>query len=481
MFSPQTLFDGFDPDMFVKDPAYCAVEVGRIRSWALVGASDRSKFKNAIVQALSTLGPQMFVQNMDTFLARLNHRRDEFARMLTLEYDDVWKANNIQTEMGAILGQQKTVATLAATGQATTPYLSQTAGWRRGAPSAYTSNRLVQPESANPYEPSAVYARASQALEPSRPTYTYMTVPGKDKIPDTEAGPNPRSAKLDNSLFSGPAKLDSSLFSMDFLTEPTLKAKPTQRFEPKPKPPAEPDTVAIEALISQAKNEAVREFKDSMVAPGAGLMGNITGRFMKIKAILEENYHVWTEVTGQFAMDQDQDTTMAALLTRFKEMCCEIMNENHEVAIAAQELVNTVTGAAGVQGDSHVISSDPENDQNVKEVDGGSITDDDEDDQPILDTLKGKPEVTDKPKDQSKGASLDKKASALSVAKVIRKPKPVNRKPGPAKPKPAPAKPKDGTAKPSTAKPSTDPAKPDPAKPPTDDMKLEATGAGMEW
>lgn len=473
MFSPQTLSQGFDPDMFVQDPAYHALEVKRITSWALVGGSDRIKFKNAIVQALSTCGPQRFVQNMDKFLAGLNHRRDEFARMLA--FDDVWKANNIQAEMGAILGQQKTVATLAgsATAQATTPYLSQTSGWRRGLPSAYTSSRLVQPESVNPYETSAVYARAPQALEPPRPPYPYMTLPGKNKIPDTEAGPNPRSAKL-----------DSSLFSMDFLTDQPLKAKPTQRFEPEPEPPAKPDTVAIEALISQAKNEAVREFKTSMVGPGAGFMEKITGRFMKIKSILEENYHVWTEVTGQFAMDQEQDTTMAALLSRFKDMCCDILNENREVDIAAQELVNTVTGAAGVQ--AKVIS--PENDDDeMKDEDGGVISDDEDQ------SLKGQAKVTPKatpetkPEGTPKGASLDKRASALSVAKIITK-KPanrnhVNRKPATAKPKlnNGPAKPKDSPDQPSTdpAKPNT--AKPDTAKPPKNDLGLEASGAGTEW
>jgi hypothetical protein len=222
-----------------------------------------------------------------------------------------------------------------------------------------------------------------------------------------------------------------------------------------------------------------------------------TGRFMKIKTILEENYHVWTEVTGQFAMDEEQDTTMAALLNRFKEMCCDIMNENHEVAIAAQELVNTVTGAAVVQDGSHVISSEPEDDQDVQEVDGGSIKDDDEEDQPILDTLKDKPEVTDKPKDQSKGASQGNRASALSVAKVIMKralhsagdkstKKPVNRKPGNRKPGPAklnngPAKPEPDPANPAPAKPDTAKPDTDPAKPPTDGMTLEASGAGAEW
>lgn len=67
MDSPQTLLDGFDPARFVQNPAYHAIQVERIQSWALFGASDRSKFKHAIVQALSTCGPERFVQNMDTF------------------------------------------------------------------------------------------------------------------------------------------------------------------------------------------------------------------------------------------------------------------------------------------------------------------------------------------------------------------------------------------------------------------------------
>jgi hypothetical protein len=501
MDMPKTLFEAFDPKLFVQNPMHLAMEVGRIQSWNLIGHEERTNFRLAVLQALTTCGPPLFVQKMEIFLNELKYRRDEFARMM-LEYNDDWKRHNIHAQMAAILGQQQPVAALAgpAMAQANTPYILQRPPWTlpRGRPdSTYASDRLAQPEVrkpyetyasdrvvdsgvSNPYEPRAVYARASQALEPPRQAFPYMTLPARDKIPDTEAGPNLRSAKL-----------DSSLFSMDFLTEPTLKAKPLQKFEPEPEPPAEPDTVDIEALIRQAKVEAVREFKTSMVGPGNGFTENIKGRFMKIKAILEENYRVWTEVTGQFAMDQDQDTTMAALLNRFQGMCCEILNENREVGIAAQELVNTVTGAAVVQDDSHVLSSDPDDDQGVKLVDGGSIKDDDEDDQPVLDTLKGIPEVTDKPKVQSKGASLGNKASALSVAKVIRKTKPVNRKPGPAKPKPAPAKPstakpstaKPSTAKPSTAKPSTDPAKPstDPAQPPTDGLMLEASGAGTEW
>ena len=187
-------------------------------------------------------------------------------------------------------------------------------------------------------------------------------------------------------------------------------------------------------------------------------------------------------------MSQDQEVTMAGLLKSFKGVCCDIMNENREVAIAAQELVNTVTGAAGVQDESKVIS--PENDDDeMKDEDGGEISDDD--DQSLMGPAKVTPNATPedkpeaKPEGTHKGASLDKQASALSVAKVIRKralgnagvkstKNPAKPKPGPAKPKPGPANPKDGPAKPA-------PAKPAPAKPPTDDDRLEATGAGEDW
>jgi hypothetical protein len=495
MDMPKTLLEAFDPKLFVQNPMQNAMEVARIQSWNLIGHEERTNFRLAVLQALTTCGPALFVQKMEIFLNALKYRRDEFARMM-LEYNNDWKRHNIHAQMAAILGQQQPVAALAgpAMGQANTPYIPQRSPWTlpRGRPDStyasdrlaqpevrkpyetYASDRLAQPEVRKPYETYALYSQVPQALESPRPTYTYMTLPGKNKIPDTEAGPNPRSAK------AGPA----SLFSLDFLTEPTLEAEPTQRFEPKPAPRAEPDTVDIEALISQAKNEAVREFKTSMGAPGNGFMKHIQDRFMKIKAILGAYHNMLFEVNGDFPMSQDQEVTMAGLLKSFKGVCSDIMNENEEVYIAAQELVNAVTGGAGVQDEAKVISPETDDDEMIHE-DGGEISDDE--DQSLMGPAKVTPKATPedkpeaKPEGTHKGASQgnSNKGRPLGVAKVIMKrarantgaksaKTPVNRKTTPAKPK---------------DKHTPDPVKPptDTAKPPTDAMMLEDIKVNASW
>jgi hypothetical protein len=506
MDMPKTLLEAFDPKLFVQNPMQNAMEVARIQSWNLIGHEERTNFRLAVLQALTTCGPALFVQKMEIFLNALKYRRDEFARMM-LEYNNDWKRHNIHAQMAAILGQQQPVAALAgpAMGQANTPYIPQRPPWTlpRGRPDStyasdrlaqpevrkpyetYASDRLAQPEVRNPYETSALYPQVPQALESPRPTYTYMKLPGPDKIPDWEAGPNPRAAK------TGSAKLDSSLFSMEFLSKPALKNKPMPEasFKPKPEPPAKHDPVAVEALICQAKDEAVREFKDSMVAPAAGFMEDIQERFKKVKDILQEYHNIWAEVNGELPMNQEQETTMAGLLNRFKGVCREIMTENHAVAIAAQELVDTVTGTggAGVQDDSKVVSSDPDDNDETMEQGGGESSDDEKDDKdkPLVGTPKGTSKAKSEGMRKVASQGNPNKGRALGVAKVIRKHARANTgakdNTGPAKRGPA----KKGPAKstPDPVKPPTDTAKPptDPAKPPTDAMMLEDIKVNASW
>jgi len=487
MDMPKTLFEAFNPKLFVQNPVHNAMEVARIQSWNLIGHEERTNFRLAVLQALTTCGPRLFVQKMEIFLNELKYRRDEFARMM-LEYNDDWKRHNIHAQMAAILGQQQPVAALAgpAMGQANTPYIPQRPPWTlpRGRPdSTYASDRLAQPEVHNPYETSALYPQVPQAVP--RQTLTYMKLPGQDKIPDWEAGPNPRSAK------TGPAKLDSSLFSMEFLSKPALKNKPMPEasFKPKPEPPAKQDPVALEALICQAKDEAVREFKDSMVAPAAGFMKDIQERFKKVKDILQEYHDTWAEVNGELPMNQEQETTMAGLLNRFKGVCCEIMTENHAVAIAAQELVDTVTGTggAGVQDDSKVVSSDPDDNDETMEQDGGVISDDENDDKdkPLVGTSKGTSKAKNEGMRKVASQGNPNKGRALGVPKVIRKHARPNTgakdNTGPAKRGPAKKVPAKLT--PDPVKPLTDTAKPatDPAKPPTDAMMLEDIKLNTSW
>jgi hypothetical protein len=193
---------------------------------------------------------------------------------------------------------------------------------------------------------------------------------------------------------------------------------------------------------------------------------------MKIKAILGAYHNMLFEVNGDFPMSQDQEVTMAGLLKSFKGVCCDIMNENEEVYIAAQELVNAVTGGAGVQDDSKVVTSDPDDNDETMEQGGGESSDDEKDD-------KDKP-LVGTPKGTSKA-----KSEALGVAKVIRKHARANTgakdNTGPAKRGPA----KKGPAKhtPDPVKPPTDTAKPptDPAKPPTDAMMLEDIKVNASW
>lgn len=464
MDQPNNLVDTFDPNMFTQHPQILGMDVSFLPSLALSGPEQETRFKLAIMTAFSMCGATKFVQNMDTFLSSLGARRNEFARMMA-GYRGDWTKLNILAEMDSILGQQ-----------AAGPVMPQTVAAfsrtnMRGR-MTYTSHRIVEPGVSNPYEPSAVYARAPQALEPPRPPYTYMTLPGKNKIPDTEAGTNQRSAKL-----------DSSLFTANFESMASFKRKPDQLaqdglLKPMPAPPAVPS----DTLISQAKVKAVEEFQNSMAEPAATLMSACTARFMNTKEGLTQFRQHMAETLQDSVTCDEPGQFFQDMVRKFEGVIMKVLADNHEVYIAAQELVNAVTGGAGVQDEAKVISSDPDIADQAMDEDGGEISD--EDDQPILDTLKGKPDVTDKPKDQSKGASLGNRASALSVAKVIMKrarantgdksaKTPVNRKTTPAKPK---DKPETGPAKPGPAKPPTDPA-----KPPTDDTKLEATGAGEDW
>jgi hypothetical protein len=264
--------------------------------------------------------------------------------------------------------------------------------------------------------------------------------------------------------------------------------------------------VPSDTLIRQAKVKAVEEFQNSMAEPAATLMSVCNARFMNTKEGLTQFRQHMAETLQDSVTCDEPGQFFQDMVRKFEGVIMKVLADNHEVGIAAQELVNAVTGGAGVQDEANVISSDPDIANEAMDEDGGEISDDEG--QSLMGPAKVTPKATPedkpeaKPEGTRKGASQGNKASALSVANVIRKrahnstggkstKTPVNRKPGPAKrnnglakPKDSPDEPSNDPAKPNPAKPNPakpNPAKPAPAKPPTYDLGLEASGADANW